>query len=105
MKLLTSDENKNLLENALCRGKGPALFFPDDGPASPSNLAMCYEECGVRDLCLLSGMEDFFTDGYWGGISQRGRKRLFTEANILVRRRSVSKEEAIRKVVENACMS
>jgi WhiB family redox-sensing transcriptional regulator len=56
---------------ALCKGMGPAPFFPERGEDSRPAKAMC-SDCPVAELCTEAGMNERF--GIWGGLSERQRR-------------------------------
>ena len=71
------------VERAACRGYaelhgGPArdrLFFPSRGEATKPAKAIC-ADCPVSQECLEYALVAGLTDGVWGGLSARERKRL-----------------------------
>lgn len=64
-------------DEALCRGAGHHLFFPDQGDMHGARdaRAIC-ARCPVRSECLAHAMtfEEHF--GIWGGTNERDRRRL-----------------------------
>ena len=69
--------------DAHCRGISPAEFFPSDGTGVETAQRIC-AECSVRSECLEYALANRIDQGVWGGISERGRRR------ILRRRREAS---------------
>lgn len=62
-------------ERAACRGCDPDLFFPARrGDNIPPEVRAVCGACPVRKECLAEGMDERF--GVWGGVSERGRRRL-----------------------------
>ena len=67
-------------DDALCRGAGPSLFFPDAGETSACQTAcqVC-DECPIRAQCAEMGAGERF--GVWGGTSGRARLRLIADTH------------------------
>jgi WhiB family redox-sensing transcriptional regulator len=74
--------------DARCRGISPAEFFPSDGTGVETAQRIC-AECSVRAECLEYALVNRIDQGVWGGISERGRRR------ILRRRRDVSERARV----------
>ena len=58
-----------------CKGINPSVFFPEDAAGVRKAQSIC-RKCPVRFICLEYALEAKETYGIWGGISERGRKRL-----------------------------
>jgi WhiB family transcriptional regulator, redox-sensing transcriptional regulator len=63
------------VERARCRNVDPAVFFPSDGPGVQAAQRYC-AECPVREACLEYALENHIQHGVWGGVSERGRRRI-----------------------------
>jgi WhiB family redox-sensing transcriptional regulator len=62
---------------ANCRGRATEIFFPDQGGSHSQALEIC-RGCVVREDCLEFAIENPQM-GIWGGLSERGRRRLIGE--------------------------
>jgi WhiB family redox-sensing transcriptional regulator len=61
---------------AACRGKGPALFFPEKWGSTEAAKALC-AGCDVRSECLDDALAaGHHQDGVWGGLSAQQRRKL-----------------------------
>jgi WhiB family transcriptional regulator, redox-sensing transcriptional regulator len=60
---------------ALCRQTDPELFFPDKGGSCEPAKRVC-RVCPVRGECLDHAIRHHETDGVWGGLSPRQRRRI-----------------------------
>lgn len=58
-----------------CVGIDPDLFFPERGASVKEAIAVC-NGCAVREDCLDYAIETGTKHGIWGGLSERGRRRL-----------------------------
>ncbi|MES1975714.1 MAG: WhiB family transcriptional regulator [Pseudomonadota bacterium] len=60
---------------AACREMDPVIFFPESrdevGAAGPICAA-----CPVREECLDYALANRIDEGTWGGVSERGRRRM-----------------------------
>jgi WhiB family redox-sensing transcriptional regulator len=63
------------MELARCRNVDPEVFFPNDGVGVQAAQRYC-AECPVRALCLEYALENHIQHGVWGGVSERGRRRI-----------------------------
>jgi hypothetical protein len=63
-------------DRAACRGMDTDLFFAERGESDDQAKAVCLS-CHVRIECLASGLEE--KHGVWGGLSERGRRRVRRE--------------------------
>ncbi len=63
------------MELARCRNVDPEVFFPSDGLGVQVAQPYC-AECPVRELCLEYALENHIHHGVWGGVSERGRRRI-----------------------------
>jgi WhiB family redox-sensing transcriptional regulator len=82
------------LDDGLCRGMHPSLFFPlkgGRGANTTGNLAKAVCDsggvggapCPCREACREWGLHhELF--GVWGGLSERQRRRIRHERNIIV---------------------
>jgi WhiB family redox-sensing transcriptional regulator len=61
---------------AACRGQGAQTWFPELGRSAEPAKAVC-GACPVRTECLEAGLEE--SEGIWGGLSPRPRRRLARE--------------------------
>ena len=62
-------------ESALCRQVSPELFFPEKGESSQDAKRIC-GMCAVRQECLDYAMRAGEKFGVFGGVSERGRRKL-----------------------------
>ncbi len=58
-----------------CREHPPNVFFPQDGVGVEVARRIC-ATCPVRELCLEYAVSNRIEHGVWGGMSERGRRRL-----------------------------
>lgn len=65
---------------ALCAQTDPNAFFPEKGFSSKEAKAIC-GACPVQEECLAYALENKIRFGIWGGLSERERKRLDSEAD------------------------
>lgn len=61
--------------DAACKGMDPEFFFPGRGERTDHIVAFC-AECPVRDDCLQHALETRELHGYWGGVSERERRKM-----------------------------
>lgn len=82
-------------DRAACLGKPAELFFPEHaGETSAEAKALC-ASCPVREPCLKFALETGQEHGYWGGASERKRRRIRKAAAMSRRRAPRSGEEAV----------
>ena len=76
-------------DGAACRGSDSQIFFPssEDLGAIAAAKGMC-ETCPVREACLAYAVETNQTEGIWGGLTARQRRR--TRRNWLEEQRQAS---------------
>lgn len=107
MEFLTDRDHDTIREQRLCAGVPARVFFATEvGPRRPElkeQIERCYE-CNARELCLLSSLEYSDTVGIWGGLGERGRRQIRSEAWALTSP-DLSYSDAIRKVVHIKCTS
>jgi WhiB family redox-sensing transcriptional regulator len=61
-------------ELAACRGKNPALFFPENtAKPDPGALALC-SKCTVKEACLEFAIRTHQDHGVWGGLGEDERR-------------------------------
>ncbi|MFE5658333.1 WhiB family transcriptional regulator [Streptomyces sp. NPDC056517] len=65
-------------ESALCAQTDPELFHPKQGHVCPEARRVC-GACEVRVECLAYALAKPETDGVWGGLTYRERRRLQAE--------------------------
>lgn len=70
-------------DHAACRDMDPALFFPGTGTAGgtiipPAAVAAC-AACPVRAECLEFALSNHIRHGFWGGASERQRRRMASQ--------------------------
>ncbi|MFF8610842.1 WhiB family transcriptional regulator [Streptomyces sp. NPDC015346] len=66
---------------AACRTVDPDLFFPDGRGAvrvaqEEAAKAVCRNVCLVRQQCLRQALDTRQTEGVWGGLDEKERRRL-----------------------------
>lgn len=61
-------------ERALCAQTDPEAFFPEKGGSTREAKAVC-ASCEVRAECLEYALENDERFGIWGGMSERERRR------------------------------
>jgi hypothetical protein len=62
-------------DRAACRGKDPALFFPEDGDSHSAAWArVICAGCPVRSECLQFALSSPERWGTWGGVSEQDRQ-------------------------------
>ncbi|KJF16118.1 MULTISPECIES: WhiB family transcriptional regulator [Acidithrix] len=62
-------------ENAACKGVRPSLFYPEDELEERKAKAIC-NLCRVKDRCLEFALASGESEGVWGGLNTRQRRRL-----------------------------
>lgn len=63
------------IEQAICRGVDPELFFPARGSPTKEAKALC-KGCVVREECLDYALAHNERWGIWGGTTEKERRRL-----------------------------
>lgn len=72
MVMIASDD---FLASALCREYDVSIFFPTGGSAGNKAKKIC-DQCSVKIECLEYAIKNNIDYGMWGGVSERGRKRM-----------------------------
>ena len=69
--------NRNWYASAACKGCDPELFFPrrGDDVSSRSAKRVC-ATCPVKIQCLDFAISNHEHFGIWGGVSDKGRRKL-----------------------------
>ena len=68
------------MDQAACRGVDPGLFFPERGArAAFDRIRAICETCPVQVECLEYALEINTQHGFWGGKSERERRRMRRE--------------------------
>jgi WhiB family redox-sensing transcriptional regulator len=77
MLLLAPSWPRRWQDDALCAQTDPEIFFPERGAAAKAAMAVC-RACPVRAECLAYALEHEAVCGWgvWGGVSERGRRKL-----------------------------
>jgi WhiB family transcriptional regulator, redox-sensing transcriptional regulator len=78
---LASEKPVEWMSDGLCRRYPPETFFPADRAGVCDAQQIC-AECPVSDACLEYALAHHIDHGIWGGMSERGRKRLLGQRNI-----------------------
>ncbi len=69
------DGRPQWMDDAACRGVGPADFFVDRGGAGDTAAANAWcAVCPVRIDCLLGALVRHERDGCWGGTTEKDRR-------------------------------
>lgn len=63
-------------DRAACRGKDPALWFPDSSGDQAIDAKRICRGCEVRGPCLAYAIAANETDGIWGGLTFDRRQKL-----------------------------
>jgi WhiB family transcriptional regulator, redox-sensing transcriptional regulator len=58
-----------------CRELPPETFFPREGVGVEIAKRVC-ADCPVREACLEYALFHRIEHGVWGGVSERGRRRI-----------------------------
>jgi WhiB family transcriptional regulator, redox-sensing transcriptional regulator len=61
----------------LCRDIAPEVFFPSTGSGVVAAQKVC-RRCPVAEQCLDYALAHRIEFGVWGGVSERGRRRLLS---------------------------
>lgn len=66
------------MQDAACATTDPELFFPEreEGGGTAAHAKRICARCDVRDKCLEYALRNGETEGIWGGLSSRQRRRL-----------------------------
>jgi len=69
------------MESGSCASSDGDAWFADKGQGDLTRLAkrIC-AECPVKQLCLAYAVEERITEGIWGGVSPRPRRRMWVTA-------------------------
>lgn len=67
------------------RGADADLFFPERGASTRRAKTIC-GECQVRSECLEFAIEIGEKFGIWGGMSERERRRVRRERQLVIRK-------------------
>lgn len=62
-------------DDAACRGRRTAVFFPTDDSTAGAAKALC-RRCPVVEQCLEFALATHQDAGVWGGLSEGERRRL-----------------------------
>lgn len=62
---------------AACLGMDPALFYA--GGTAPIEAQEACNRCPVRETCLEYALTNRIDHGYWGGCSERQRRRILKQ--------------------------
>src|SRR4030065_1737638 len=73
-------------DDANCRGANADLFFPERGASARTAKAIC-RECQVRAECLEFAIVTGEKFGIWGGMSERERRRVRRDRQVLPARK------------------
>lgn len=63
------------MDDALCAQTDPEAFFPEHGGTTKPAKAIC-ARCDVAQECLEYALRTGQTEGIWGGVSARDRRKL-----------------------------
>lgn len=63
------------MAEASCRSLSPETFFPSDGAGVETARRIC-DDCPVKRPCLDYALIHRIDHGVWGGVSERGRRRI-----------------------------
>ncbi len=69
------DREQPWMNEGLCRGREPSVFFPSDGVGVEHARRIC-AECPVQTECLEYALGYRIEHGVWGGASERERRRI-----------------------------
>lgn len=67
-----------------CQGVDPELFFPSRGDTVKEAIEVC-NNCEVINECLEFALENNERFGIWGGVSERGRRKIKRQQRFLGR--------------------
>jgi WhiB family transcriptional regulator, redox-sensing transcriptional regulator len=66
------------MPHGLCRELDPAVFFPSTGTGVVQAQRIC-RRCPVAGDCLEYALTFGIEHGVWGGVSERGRRKLVSQ--------------------------
>jgi WhiB family redox-sensing transcriptional regulator len=72
---LVDGEDRSWQDHANCLGVDPDLFFPERGASTREAKEVC-RGCVVRQDCLEYALVNAEKFGFWGGLSERERRRI-----------------------------
>ena len=75
LMMLEGEEDRSWQMQANCMGVDPDLFFPERGASTREAKEVC-RGCVVREDCLEFALANGEKFGFWGGLSERERRRL-----------------------------
>lgn len=76
---VTADSTETLwMAAGACREHHPSVFFPSTGTGVLRAQRIC-RTCPVAGDCLEYALTHSIEHGVWGGVSERGRRRLLAE--------------------------
>jgi len=71
----TPKDNDEHGDKAACEGMDQVIFFPEKGASTKEAKKIC-QGCNIRIKCLDYAIENNINNGFWGGMSERERRRL-----------------------------
>ena len=74
-RVLDNEPDMSWQDRANCLGVDPDLFFPARGASTREAKKVC-QGCVVRQACLEYALDNNENFGIWGGLGERGRRRL-----------------------------
>lgn len=81
MKPLTDATYPAWMSRAVCAQVGPDLWFSEKGSNQfTSNVKAVCAGCPVRSQCLEYAIANGETDGVWGGLTVKERRKLRRES-------------------------
>lgn len=72
-----TDRDDSWMRRAACRHTTTDMF-PTDVTGFNKARQIC-EGCPVREVCLEYALTNRIDDGCWGGVSERGRRRILKD--------------------------
>lgn len=66
------------MTHGLCRELDPQVFFPSTGTGVVQAQRIC-KRCPVSSECLEYALTYAIEHGVWGGVSERGRRKLVSQ--------------------------
>lgn len=75
-------ERAEWFNDAACATTDPDIFFPEigDSVSGPNARTICHH-CDTRTACLEYAINNRITDGIWGGVTARTRRRIIEQRN------------------------
>lgn len=70
--------DENWADYVLCANIPTNVFFPSTGAGVEEARKIC-AECPVKEPCLEFALTKRIDHGVWGGVSERGRRRLLKQ--------------------------